>query len=112
MRIRIYGKDLNSWYTTNEHGRRVCVQTEIAYKEYDSETCELLGVGSEDFSPTRERSTVDHAWVWTWDGQRLNKGGYRWFENMGYIRFRKSDRKGVKEYLFNKYKPIVLNLRK
>ena len=45
----------------------------IAYREYDSETGELVGVGSEDFSQARWKSEIEGRFIWTWDGERRNK---------------------------------------
>ena len=51
--IRIYGKKLNTWKVPDEAGREIIRQYEFAYKEYDVETGDLVGEGSEDFSPER-----------------------------------------------------------
>lgn len=111
MRIRIYGKILEVWTAEDARGREITTQTEIAYREYDSETGELLGSGSEDFSPARERSEIDCRWIWTWDGDRRNKGGKRWFECHGMIKYRKREKSEVKRYLENKYNSAALELR-
>lgn len=111
MKIRIYGKTLETWKHEDERGRMVTVQRELAYREYDSETGELVGVGSEDFSQARWKSEIEGRFIWTWDGERRNKGGHRWFEEQGYITYRKSDRKEVKRYLNNMCGAVELQLR-
>lgn len=110
MKTRIYGKVLQEWidHTQGTFGR--FVQTEVAYKEYD-ENGELCGAGSEDFSPERNASETCSAWVWTWDGHRRNKGGHRWFDCRGIVKFRKSERKQVKELLLRKYRATAIELR-
>lgn len=112
MTVRVYGKVLEQWFAYNENGREVLTQEEIAYRDFDTETGELVGVGSEDFSPERERREIDRAWVWTWDGQRRNRGGYRWFENAGYFKFRKSERAALREYIKARHRVEVVDLRK
>ena len=111
MRIRIYGKTLEKWTAEDERGRERLVQEEVAYKEYDSETGELVGVGSEDFSMERLHTEMDERWMWTWDGEKRNKGGHRWFECHGTVKFRKSERAAVKKYLQAKHKAAELQLR-
>lgn len=110
--VRLYGKTLNRWTAFSEAlGREIETQTEVAYKEYDSETGDLVAVGSEDFSPSRWRSEVSRKWVHTWDGERRNKGGHRWFDDRGLYSFRKSERKAVVDYLRKVYAVEVIELR-
>lgn len=111
MRIRLYGKILQEWRAEDLNGRERLIQREIAYKEYDSETGELVGTGSEDFSPDRFYKEIATKYAWTWDGKKYNKGDHRWFECQGWYKFRKSERKAVKAYLQNKYKAVELQLR-
>lgn len=107
--VRIYGRTLNVWTSEKPHplieGRTITVQTqcEREYKDYDSETGELVAVGSEDFSAARDRTDVTYKYVHTWDGTRRNAGGYRWFECCGYIKFRTRDRKALKDLLKIRY---------
>ena len=101
-RVRIYGKTLNEWHCWGHEDRELLVQKEIEYKEYDPETGELVGVGSEDFSLKRLKSIKQH-WIWTWDGQKRNKGGYRWFECQGLIKYRDSDWKDLKQLMAVRY---------
>lgn len=107
MKVRIYGKELERWMSEAKHGWLVMSQVELAYKDYDSITGEAVQTGSEDFSAERYHSAVSRKSVWTWDGERRNKGGHRWFELQPDIKFRKSDRKGVMEYLKIKYPDAV-----
>ena len=118
MTIRIYGKTVNTWkawetYLYNgaeEREREVITQREVEYKEYD-ENGELVAVGTEDFSAERYREICEK-WVWTWDGQKLNKGGHRWFECQGTIKFNLNQQKDIMRYLRNKYSDAsVIQLR-
>lgn len=111
MTIRIYGKVLNKWMAEDINGRMRITQREIEYREYDSETGEITAIGSEDFSPKREAEELAEKWIWTWDGKKLNRGGHRWFECHGSIRYRKSERASVKQYLEGKYTAEALQLR-
>lgn len=92
-------------HSVERNGRKVEVvcQTEEAYKEYSLEDGSLVMVGTEDFANGRYKKEIDERYVWTWDGKKYNKGGKRWFECRKLIRFRKSERKFVKEYLKMKY---------
>lgn len=108
MAVRIYGKVLNTWKSENERGKMVVVQMEVEYKEYTT-TGQLVGTGSEDFSVERYYSEeISSKQVWTWDGKKMNKGGKRWFDYHGYIRFNKSNKSQVMEYLKNKYSDAEL----
>lgn len=57
---------------------------EVKYTEYTHEG-EEIGEGTEDFSLERY-SKLPVYQIWTWDGQRTNKGGKRWFEYAQTIR--------------------------
>lgn len=83
---RIYGKTINTWRSTDERGRDIVTQYEIAYSEYDEEG-NLRRTGTEDFSPARLGKQTKYRWIFTWDGKKLNKGGHRWFDGHGPIRF-------------------------
>lgn len=111
MEIRIYGKALNIWKSLDENGREIIVQKEIEYKSYDMETFELIGIGSEDFSPEAYKHFVSEKILYTWDGKRINKGGNRWFDYRGIVKFRTSERKQVLEFLKRKYEAEVAQLR-
>lgn len=111
MTIRIYGKVMETWTSINEKGRETITQEELAYKEYDVETLNLIGIGSEDFSPERRHAETEKRWVWTWDGKKRNKGGFRWFECQGMTEIRKSEKKAVKAYFKKKYGAELIELR-
>lgn len=111
MAVRIYGKTLEVWKSTDEEGRTRNVQYEIAYADYDEETGWITGVGSEDFSTERYHNYLVERWVWTWDGFRLNKGGHRRFECRGYIRFHKGDGAAVKRIMGMNYGATAVQLR-
>ena len=105
--VRIYGKTLNIWKHWDEQlNRDIAVQFEIEYHEYDPETGELVGIGSEDFSQDRMKEIKSH-WIWTWDGEKRNKGGYRWFENRGCVKYRASDWSGLKQLMKTRYPDAV-----
>lgn len=91
-RVRIYGDTLRTWTSIEEYTfrgeqkeREVIVQRELEYKEYDLDG-NLLATGSEDFSTERYRE-IDSQWLWTWDGNKRNKGGHRWFDCLGLVKF-------------------------
>lgn len=107
--FRIYGKRLNYWHVEDEKGRPILRQVEIAYKEYN-EYGELIGVGSEDFSKERYDQIV-HKQVFSWDGEKRNKGGKRWFDDFGFVTINKRDSKIVKEYLTKLHGSTLLQLR-
>ena len=69
-------------------------------------------VGSEDFSRERYNKELKKAFVWVWDGVKRNKGGYRWFNMVAYITYRKDDAEAVKEYYKHKYNANMVQLRK
>lgn len=104
-KVRIYGRVVNRWYSVNERGIKKISQYEVAYRDYDVDTCELLATGTEDFSRDRYDSEqlMLSRFVYTWDGQKRNKGGYRWFESQHTVGYKRRDSKLVKEYLHNKY---------
>ena len=107
---RIYGNVLETWKHEQENGRVRTCQVEIAYKEYDA-AGELVGVGSEDFSIDRYHKELREAYVWAWDGERRNKGGFRWFDFEGRTIYRRKDVKLVKEHYKRVYNAAVVELR-
>lgn len=109
-RIRIYGRTLNTWVSQDERGREIIIQKEIEYTDFD-ETGSVLCKGSEDFSPERQRIEIEERWVYAWDGKKRNKGGYRWFEDHGLCRFRKTEKKAVKQFMQRRYSAEILQLR-
>lgn len=109
-RIRIYGKELNRWTVEDENGRTKTVQIEMAYTDLDGYGF-VVGSGSEDFSPERWNTAVNKKYVWSWDGKKRNKGGYRWFCFENYIKYRKEDTKAIKAYLKEKYDAAEIELR-
>ena len=89
--MRIYGRkqEINEGYY------------EVAYKEYRPDGS-LKATGTEDF--TRERlKTLEYRFIYTWDGQKRNKGGYRWFELRETALINKDDLKELKKYMIDKY---------
>lgn len=109
--VRIYGKVVNRWWGEDNKGRKTVIQEEIEYKEYDAETGELRATGTEDYSPERRNKEVASHWVYTWNGEKRNKGGYRWFEDHGEISYRKSGKKALMQLLKNKYNAELVQLR-
>lgn len=108
--FRIYGKRLNYWHVEDEKGRPILRQIEIAYKEYN-EYGELIGVGSEDFSKERYEREILYKQIYSWNGEKRNKGGNRWFDDLGSIIYNKRDSKIVKEYLTKLHGSTLLQLR-
>lgn len=107
--VRVYGKVLNEWFSTDDYGRVILTQTEVAYKEY-RENGELKATGTEDFSPVRWNKATKKRWIFTWDGEKLNKGGHRRFEDQGMIRYA-GDTKVIKSILQSKYNAALIELR-
>lgn len=108
--IRLYGKVLNRWTYVDEQGRERTSQIEVAYREWN-EAGQLTAEGTEDFSPERWKQTTRSAYVWAWDGQKLNRGGHRWFEYQTYITYRRPEAKAVKAFYKALYKAEAIELR-
>lgn len=97
--VRLYGKAINAWRVRDEQDRLILRQLEIEYTDYYTDTGEVAGVGSEDFSADRwNNSIVSKAW-WIWDGQKRNAGGHRWFDYVGFVTYQKGKGKLVKKLL-------------
>lgn len=109
--FRLYGKELERWTVTDENGRPRTRQIEFEYKEYLTENGELCGAGSEDFSLDRYHNEMLFKFVWTWNGERRNAGGNRWFECCGAVMYTRKDARAVKEYLKRKYNAELVELR-
>lgn len=113
--VRIYGRTINTWTTKKmiiwrgqEKEREVLIQKEVEYKEYDAETGKLRATGTEDFSPERWNSEVAAHWIHTWDGEKRNKGGYRWFEDKGKYTYRKSEKKALEQLMKTRYSDVEM----
>ena len=98
-RVRIYGKELNTWTSFDERGRECIQQIEYAYRDYDEDG--LLQTGSEDFGNERRRN-LKRAYVWIWDGLSKNRGGFRRWDRQDYIRFYADTKKKDIEEVFKK----------
>lgn len=99
-RTRIYTRTVNTWKCWEPvlirgqyQEREIVQQYELEYKEYDEEG-NLVGTGTEDFSRDRYRE-IDQKQIWTWDGKRYNRGGHRWFDYVGNVRFNLNDQRSV-----------------
>lgn len=110
-KVRIYGETINSWNKKDKKGIEHTEQVEISYVEYDPETGEVVGTGSEDFSLKRLDKDTKAKFVYTWDGKKRNKGGYRKFDEREHIRYRKAESRLVKKYFKNKYQAELVELR-
>lgn len=64
---------------------------ELAYKEFDAETGELIGEGTADFTGTRMCSELKQYNVQTYTGE-TNRAGSRTTSNAGAIRVSKNQR--------------------
>lgn len=109
--FKLYGNTVNTWYATNESGRKVITQRELEYKAFDEKTLELMADGTEDFSSDRLRKTVIMKMVYTWDGSATNKGGKRKFVFRGWVTINKADTKKAKEYFVRKYNAEIVQFR-
>ena len=101
--MKVYGKVINTWKhieTRMWKGEPVEIeavsQYEVAYVEYDANG-QKVAIGTEDFSRERYTETLNGYRIFVWDGQKYNKGGYRWFEEVGYAKIDRKNRKALKE---------------
>lgn len=95
MRVRLYGKLIRQWKVLCEDGYERVSQSEYEYKEYDVKSGQLVGVGSEDFSPQRKAKQMLFYDIRTWDGVKRRADGSKWFNSVGVYRTRKGDRKAL-----------------
>lgn len=110
--VRLYGKVVNEWKVFDYvRDREITRQIEVAYSDFDVNTCEVVAVGTEDFTPERYHNTVNNSNVFIWDGIRRNKGGYRWFDDTGFWKYRKSEKKLFKQYMSNRFKAEFVQIR-
>lgn len=100
--MKVYGKTLNTWthmVTVNlgwkQYEEERTAQVELAYTEYNA-SGEKIGKGSEDFSVDRLNG-LKYYRVFTWDGEKRNKGGYKWFEEAWMVRINPANRKHLKD---------------
>lgn len=109
--FKVYGKKLNVWKQTEKLscGREYdrTIQVELAYKTFDFNG-EIVGEGSEDFSIARMDSSLTYYEIWTWDGEKVNRGGYRWFECQRRVRINRSDLKKLKSVAAKWYPDAAL----
>ena len=105
--VRIYGKILNEWFGE----KRQWTQVEYSYKEYTTDG-ELIAEGSEDFSQARLSLDKTRCNVWTWDGEKLNRGGYHRYDYRGCFEVRTEDMKAFKAYILNKYKAASVRIKR
>ena len=82
---------------------------ELPYKEYRPDGT-LKATGTEDFSGARLR-TLEVRGIYTWDGQRRNAGGKRWFDYHGHVRVNAGDLKELKAYAAAKYAADLVQIR-
>ena len=108
--MRIYGKILHTWTHTDEQGRLRTSQMEVEYRDWN-EAGQLIGTGSEDFSPERWKQTIRSTYVWAWDGHSFNRGGHRAFEYQTHITYRRQEAKAVKAFYKALYKAEAIELR-
>ena len=117
-KVKIYGKTVNTWmvreqftdWNGKQREREVIAQYEIEFTEYNLDGS-ISRKGTEDFSKERYNKVFKKKWVYTWDGQKLNKGGKRRFEDHGMIQYSTEQAKEVKQFLTNKYHAELLQLR-
>lgn len=110
-KLRIYGEAVRTWTAWDERrGREVVTQREYTYREYYPDGT-LAGTGTEDFSTARAAAQMLRGWVYTWDGEKRNRGGYRWWTNQGYVLIPRSQKKAAREYFRNKYHAALAEIR-
>lgn len=104
MKVRIYTRTLERWYSIDEYGREDLTQSEMEYKEFESTTGELVGYGTEDiqYGRTRNgRNRYTFGYIYTWDGVKRSKGytNNRTFDHRRDVMFRpgKGTRKALAE---------------
>ena len=109
--FKVYGKKLNVWKETvkaaNGYEYDKTTQVELAYKTFDYNG-KVVGEGSEDFSVARMDNSLTYYEIWTWDGEKLNRGGYRWFECQRRVRINRSDLKKLKSVAAKWYPDAAL----
>ena len=112
-KVRIYKPFWTKVWTVRDiiTSRDVVVQYEYSYTEIDTESGNVVGMGTEDFSPERYRREVVTRWIYTWDGTRRNKGGHRWFDDRGRVTYRRTQVADVREYYRNRYQAAEVQLR-
>ena len=111
--------NMKEYETLRIYTNRPCTKTAIANDYYEIPYVEIRwdgtikARGTEDFSYKRYWDTVDSGWIWTWDGERRNKGGYRWFDCIGLFHFTKgrNARKIFKDYIRHSYSAPVVEIR-
>ena len=99
--MKVYGKTLNTWKHMEtvdlgwkQYEEERTTQVELAYTEYNANG-EKIAKGSEDFSPERV-SGLKYYRIFTWDGQKRNKGGCKWFEEARLVKIAPANRKNLK----------------
>lgn len=98
IKVRFYHNIIKKWdagFNSSD------VAFEIEYREYTLDG-ELVGYGTEQFSNPRWRDEIVYATPYFWDGERRNKGGHRWFDELYTVKIRKSERKYVREFFRRK----------
>lgn len=83
---------------------------EVEYTEY-SEDGDIINEGTEDFSQKRYNSIPVYE-IWVWDGQRMNKGGKRWFDHVQTIRSTGKPAEIKAAYIKNQATPAEVSIRK
>ncbi len=110
--IRIYNrKNLRTDINAAEHSY-TDGYLEYSYTEYRviDGVASLKGKGTEDFSINRYNSEMHCKGIYTWDGERRNKGGHRWFDYRGFVDYIGST-KALKAVMMQKYGCEEVSLR-
>lgn len=116
--FRIYRNIINTWTHIEEieyRGRireiERATQYEVEYMEFDVETFEVVAAGTEDFSLDRYHKEILDKIVCTWNGEKRNAGGHRWFERATTTKYRRGDGEHVKAFYKKKYNAAEIELR-
>jgi len=78
---------------------------EVEYREYRPDGT-LKATGTEDFTSERWNKQAHMRFVYTWDGERRNAGGSRWFEHQTTVWT--DDPKAFKKYAQAIYRDAAL----
>lgn len=104
--LRLYGKKLKVWKETEKlatgHEYERTTQVELAYKTVNLDG-DVVAAGSEDFSPERMDSSLVYLDIWTWDGEKRDRGGHRYFDRQKRVRINRADKKKLRRVVAKWY---------
>jgi len=97
--VRIYGRDTTRWWCNSRSGEAKVLEgrLELRYlngwrlEQYEKPYVayrlngEIAACGSRDFQPSKGSMGLREWWVWTWDGERRQAGGKKWWMCKGVV---------------------------